>query len=108
MDDNLVCMYPIQRIKKISIPITSFQCIKVTYKPISKVFFQLYNMFRTIEYFKETLVQPNNTHSSVFIISTVSNNMLKKILFILQQLAKKDESTICISSQKERDKKNLC
>jgi len=107
MDDNLVCMYPIQRIKKISIPITSFQCIKITYKPISKVFFQLYNMFRTIEYFKETLVQPNNTHSPVFMISTVSNNMLKKTLFILQQLAKKDKSTICITSQKERDKKNL-
>jgi len=48
-------------------------------------------MFRTIEYLKETLVQPNNTHSPVFIISTVSNNMLKRTLFILQQLAKKGQ-----------------
>ena len=107
MDDNLVYMYPIQWIQKISIPYTSFQWIKITctYKPISKVFFQLYNMFRTKEYLKETLVQLNNTHSPVFIISTVSNNMLKRTLFILQQLAKEGQEHYLHNCAKERDKK---
>jgi len=64
-------------------------------------------MFRSIEYLKETFVQPNNTHSPVLVIATVSDNMLKRTIFILQQLANEGQEHYLHHCAKKRVK-NLC